>query len=52
MELKSVCATCKKRKFFVRKRTYWVERIKENITTEGKICGKCTRNLAKIIKTT
>ena len=50
--VRNTCATCKKTKFFVRKRVYWVERIKENITTEGKICGKCARQLAKIIKKT
>lgn len=50
--IRARCDKCKNKKWFVRKRVFYVERLKENITSQGILCGGCTRKLTKAIKQT
>ena len=43
------CSGCNKKKFLVRNRAFYVKRINETITSQGKLCSKCSRAIKKII---
>jgi len=42
------CAQCKKNKFFIRKRTFFNEKLNTQLTSKSQICGKCFRAVKKL----
>ena len=48
MKLYNRCQGCKKYKFFIRKRKY-THKIAGEITSQAELCGKCYRNIKKMI---
>lgn len=51
MKIRGICEKCGSNRWFVRKRSYVVEKISNKpITTNNEICGKCAKKLTKIVK--
>jgi hypothetical protein len=50
MKLFSKCDGCKERKMLIYKRTYKIQQIGQKLTSEGELCRKCAKELAKMIK--
>lgn len=47
---KKVCSKCHKKKFFVRKRAYYFEALKTDITSKGILCGECYKAIKKVLQ--
>ncbi len=47
MKLKGRCATCKKVKWFIRKRTYNHKHLGK-MTSKGLLCTKCYKGILKV----
>lgn len=53
MIIYGICSKCGKSKWFIRHRRYLVPKVsRKPITTADEMCGKCARNLKKLIKRT
>lgn len=49
MKLFSKCNACHKKHFIVKKRTYKVKQINQEITSQGELCRGCYKNIKKMI---
>ena len=53
MIIRGICQKCSKRGWFIRQRQYLVTKVSSKpITTTEKMCNRCAKNLARIIKLT
>lgn len=48
MKLLGMCSACKKKKLFIRVRTYKPKSLGLEITSNNPLCGKCFRTLKKL----
>ncbi len=48
MKIYGKCNSCKRNKFFVRKRVYMTKHVGE-ITSQEVLCGKCFSNISKML---
>lgn len=46
----SQCATCNKRKFVIKKRTYKIKEISVPIMSQGELCYNCYKKIKKILR--
>lgn len=50
MKLLSTCKACDKKRLFIKKREYKVPNSSQTMVSQNEICGKCYKNIKKMIK--
>lgn len=50
MKIRGKCESCKKVKWFIKKRTYNIAEISAPVTSKGLLCLSCFREIGLMIK--
>lgn len=49
MKIRGICDSCGHKRFFIRKRNYYIIHIKQTATSKGLLCGQCFKKLKKML---
>lgn len=49
MKIRAKCPSCRKMRWFLRQRKYFVKEMNQYVTSNNELCGKCARDIKHMI---